>query len=115
VFYGAMLLFLTNLTGIILAAGLSFMVIGYAPFSRAILSRALAKAPATPESTATSKSRVEECKRPALKVMFPTTLRFGHRLAEFRGVLWCHAVISNQPDWDYSGCGLILEGALSAL
>jgi uncharacterized membrane protein len=35
VFYGAMLLFLTNLTGIILAAGLSFMVIGYAPFSRA--------------------------------------------------------------------------------
>lgn len=35
VFYGAMLLFLTNLTGIILAAGLSFMVIGFAPFSRA--------------------------------------------------------------------------------
>ncbi len=35
VFYGAMLLFLTNLTGIIMAAGLSFMVIGYAPFSRA--------------------------------------------------------------------------------
>ncbi|WP_428356481.1 DUF389 domain-containing protein [Methyloprofundus sp.] len=35
VFYGAMLLFLTNLTGIILAAGLSFMIIGYAPFSRA--------------------------------------------------------------------------------
>lgn len=35
VFYGAMLLFLTNLTGIILAAGLSFMFIGFAPFSRA--------------------------------------------------------------------------------
>ncbi len=35
VFYGAMLLFMTNLTGIILAAGLSFMVIGFAPFSRA--------------------------------------------------------------------------------
>ncbi len=35
VFYGAMLLFLTNLTGIIMAAGLSFMVMGYAPFSRA--------------------------------------------------------------------------------
>jgi len=35
VFYGAMLLFLTNLTGIILAAGLSFMVIGFAPFARA--------------------------------------------------------------------------------
>jgi len=35
VFYGAMLLFLTNLTGIIMAAGLSFMVIGFAPFSRA--------------------------------------------------------------------------------
>jgi len=35
VFLGAMLLFLTNLTGIILAAGLSFMVIGFAPFSRA--------------------------------------------------------------------------------
>jgi len=35
VFYGAMLLFLTNLTGIILAAGLTFMAIGYAPFSRA--------------------------------------------------------------------------------
>lgn len=35
IFYGAMLLFLTNLTGIILAAGLSFMVIGFAPFSRA--------------------------------------------------------------------------------
>lgn len=35
VFYGAMLLFLTNLTGIILAAGLTFMVIGFAPFSRA--------------------------------------------------------------------------------
>jgi len=34
-FYGAMLLFLTNLTGIIMAAGLSFMVIGFAPFSRA--------------------------------------------------------------------------------
>ncbi len=30
-----MLLFLTNLTGIILAAGLTFMAIGYAPFSRA--------------------------------------------------------------------------------
>ncbi|MCK5828869.1 MAG: TIGR00341 family protein [Methylococcales bacterium] len=35
VFYGAMLLFLTNLTGIIMAAGLSFMVMGFAPFSRA--------------------------------------------------------------------------------
>lgn len=35
IFYGAMLLFLTNLTGIIMAAGLSFMVIGFAPFSRA--------------------------------------------------------------------------------
>lgn len=35
IFYGAMLLFMTNLTGIILAAGLSFMVIGFAPFSRA--------------------------------------------------------------------------------
>ncbi len=35
VFYGAMLLFLTNLTGIILTAGLSFMVMGYAPFLRA--------------------------------------------------------------------------------
>ncbi len=35
VFYGAMLLFLTNLTGIIMAAGLSFMVLGFAPFSRA--------------------------------------------------------------------------------
>jgi len=35
VFYGAMLLFLTNLTGIIMAAGLSFMFIGFAPFSRA--------------------------------------------------------------------------------
>ncbi len=35
IFYGAMLLFLTNLTGIILAAGLSFMLMGFAPFSRA--------------------------------------------------------------------------------
>ncbi len=35
IFYGAMLLFLTNLTGIIMAAGLSFMVMGFAPFSRA--------------------------------------------------------------------------------
>jgi uncharacterized hydrophobic protein (TIGR00271 family) len=35
VFYGAMLLFLTNLTGIIMAAGLSFMILGFAPFSRA--------------------------------------------------------------------------------
>lgn len=35
IFYGAMLLFLTNLTGIIMAAGLAFMVIGFAPFSRA--------------------------------------------------------------------------------
>ncbi len=35
VFSGAMLLFLTNLTGIVMAAGLSFMVIGFAPFSRA--------------------------------------------------------------------------------
>ncbi len=35
IFTGAMLLFLTNLTGIILAAGLSFMVMGFAPFSRA--------------------------------------------------------------------------------
>ncbi len=35
IFYGAMLLFLTNLTGIILAAGLSFMMMGFAPFSRA--------------------------------------------------------------------------------
>jgi len=33
--YGAMLLFFTNLTGIIMAAGLSFMIIGFAPFSRA--------------------------------------------------------------------------------
>jgi uncharacterized hydrophobic protein (TIGR00271 family) len=35
VFSGAMLLFLTNLTGIIMAAGLSFIVMGFAPFSRA--------------------------------------------------------------------------------
>lgn len=35
VFYGAMLLFLTNLTGIIMAAGVSFMILGFAPFSRA--------------------------------------------------------------------------------
>jgi len=35
IMYGAMLLFLTNLTGIILAAGLAFMVMGFAPFSRA--------------------------------------------------------------------------------
>ena len=35
IFYGAMLLFLTNLTGIIMAAGLSFMIMGFAPFSRA--------------------------------------------------------------------------------
>ncbi len=35
IFYGAMLLFLTNLTGIIMAAGVSFMFIGFAPFSRA--------------------------------------------------------------------------------
>jgi len=35
IFYGAMLLFLTNLTGIILAASFSFMIIGFAPFSRA--------------------------------------------------------------------------------
>lgn len=35
VFSGAMLLFLTNLTGIIMAAGLAFMVIGFAPISRA--------------------------------------------------------------------------------
>ncbi len=35
IFYGAMLLFLTNLTGIILAAGLTFMLMGFAPFSRA--------------------------------------------------------------------------------
>jgi uncharacterized membrane protein len=35
VFYGAMLLFLTNLTGIIMAAGISFMILGFAPFSRA--------------------------------------------------------------------------------
>ncbi len=35
IFYGAMLLFLTNLTGIILAAGLSFMLMGFAPFRRA--------------------------------------------------------------------------------
>ncbi len=35
IFYGAMLLFLTNLTGIIMAAGLSFMVIGFAPIARA--------------------------------------------------------------------------------
>ena len=35
VFSGAMLLFLTNLTGIIMAAGLSFMILGFAPFSRA--------------------------------------------------------------------------------
>ncbi len=35
VFLGAMLLYITNLAGIILAAGLSFMVIGFAPFARA--------------------------------------------------------------------------------
>ncbi|NOQ14295.1 MAG: TIGR00341 family protein [Methyloprofundus sp.] len=35
IFLGAMLLYITNLAGIILAAGLSFMVIGFAPFSRA--------------------------------------------------------------------------------
>lgn len=35
IFSGAMLLFLTNLTGIIMAAGLSFMVMGFAPFLRA--------------------------------------------------------------------------------
>lgn len=35
IFMGAMLLYITNLAGIILAAGLSFMVIGFAPFSRA--------------------------------------------------------------------------------
>jgi len=35
IFHGAMLLFLTNLTGIIMAAGLTFMMIGFAPFSRA--------------------------------------------------------------------------------
>ncbi|MDP2097563.1 MAG: DUF389 domain-containing protein [Methylobacter sp.] len=35
VFLGAMLLFLTNLIGITLAAALSFMVVGFAPFSRA--------------------------------------------------------------------------------
>jgi uncharacterized hydrophobic protein (TIGR00271 family) len=35
VFYGAMLLFLTNLTGIVMASGISFMAIGFAPFSRA--------------------------------------------------------------------------------
>jgi len=35
VFLGAMLLYITNLTGIILAAGLAFMVIGFAPFTRA--------------------------------------------------------------------------------
>ncbi len=35
IFNGAMLLFLTNLTGIIMAAGLSFMIIGFAPFNRA--------------------------------------------------------------------------------
>lgn len=34
-FLGAMLLYITNLAGIILAAGLVFMVIGFAPFSRA--------------------------------------------------------------------------------
>ena len=35
VFYGAMLLFMTNLTGIILSAGLTFMIMGFAPFLRA--------------------------------------------------------------------------------
>lgn len=35
VFLGAMLLFLTNLIGITMAAALSFMVVGFAPFSRA--------------------------------------------------------------------------------
>lgn len=35
IFLGAMLLYITNLAGIILAAGLVFMVIGFAPFSRA--------------------------------------------------------------------------------
>jgi len=35
IFMGAMLLYITNLAGIILAAGVSFMVIGFAPFSRA--------------------------------------------------------------------------------
>ncbi len=35
VFSGAMLLFLTNLTGIIMAAGLAFMIMGFAPVSRA--------------------------------------------------------------------------------
>ncbi len=35
VFSGALLLFLTNLAGIILAAGVTFMVMGFAPFKRA--------------------------------------------------------------------------------
>lgn len=35
IFFGAMLLYITNLAGIILAAGLSFLVIGFAPFARA--------------------------------------------------------------------------------
>ncbi|NOQ63041.1 MAG: DUF389 domain-containing protein [Methyloprofundus sp.] len=35
VFFGAMLLYITNLAGIILAAGISFMAIGFAPFTRA--------------------------------------------------------------------------------
>ncbi len=35
VFLGAMLLYITNLAGIILAAGITFMVLGFAPFSRA--------------------------------------------------------------------------------
>ncbi len=35
VFWGASLLFLTNLVGIILAAGLTFLVVGFSPFTRA--------------------------------------------------------------------------------
>ena len=35
VFSGAMLLFLTNLAGIVMAAGLTFMLAGFSPFSRA--------------------------------------------------------------------------------
>jgi len=35
IFLGAMLLYITNLAGIIMAAGLSFMIIGFAPFARA--------------------------------------------------------------------------------
>jgi uncharacterized hydrophobic protein (TIGR00271 family) len=35
IFSGAFLLYLTNLSGIIMAAGLTFLILGYAPFTRA--------------------------------------------------------------------------------